>query len=134
MGEKAQESYRRALANGRTYDKRVKILVVGQDRVGKTSLCKFLRGERFDRNEPSTNGIKMFLPVKNAGTDAWRNLDNTHVFDHKVIAEMAKESHNATSKPQDEIEEEEEELPTNLGGSKIFKNIRYFFDNIKGSL
>ena len=76
----------------------------------------------------------MYLPVKNAGTDAWRNLDNTHVFDHKVTAEMARESHNATPKPQNEIEEEEEELPTNPGGSKIFENIRNFFDNIKGSL
>lgn len=76
----------------------------------------------------------MFLPAKNAGTDAWRNLDNTHVFDHKVTAEMAKESHNATPKPPDEIEEEEEELLTSAGGSKIFKHIRYFFDNIKGSL
>lgn len=78
----------------------------------------------------------MFLPVKNAGTDAWRNFDNTHVFDHKVTAEMTRESHNATAKPQNEIEEEEiqdqmtaaskEELQTNPGGSKIFKNIRYF--------
>lgn len=76
----------------------------------------------------------MFLPVKNAGTDAWRNLDNTHVFDHKVTAEMAKESLNVTPKTQDEIEEEEEGLPTNPSGSKIFKNIRYSFDKIKGSL
>ena len=144
IGEKAQASYRRALAYGSTYDKRVKILIVGQDRVGKTSLGKFLRGERFDRNEPSTNGVKMFLPVKNAGTDAWRNLDSTHVFDHKVTAEMTRESHNATAKPQNEIEEEEiqdqmtaaskEELQTNPGGSKIFKNIRYFLKTFNVSL
>ena len=69
----------------------------------------------------------MFLPVKNAGTDAWRNLDNTHVFDHKVTVEMARESLNATLNPQNEIEEEEEELSTSPGGSKIFKNIRYIF-------
>ena len=42
---------------GSTYDKRVKVLLVGQDRVGKTSLGKALRGEPFNEAELSTEGV-----------------------------------------------------------------------------
>ena len=93
-GEKALAAFRRALkAGGSTCDKRVKILLVGQDRVGKTSLGKALRGEPFDEAECSTDGVQMIPAVKNAGTGAWRNpapLEHTTVFDHKVAAETAK--------------------------------------------
>ena len=94
-GEKALAAFRRALeTGGSTFDKRVKILLVGQDRVGKTSLGKALRGEPFDEAECSTDGgVQMIPAVKNAGTGAWRNpasLEHTTVFDHKVAAETAK--------------------------------------------
>ena len=90
-GEKALSAYNRALENGRTYDKRVKVLLVGQDRVGKTSLSKYLRGEPFDESEPSTEGVTMIAPVMDAGTDAWRNpvhLEDTTVFDYKMTAKI----------------------------------------------
>ena len=90
-GEKALAAYNKALENGRTYDRRVKVLLVGQDRVGKTSLSKNLRGEPFDESEPSTEGVTMIPPVKNAGTDAWRNpahLEDTDIFDHKMAAKI----------------------------------------------
>ena len=93
-GEKALAAFHRALETGdRTVDKRVKILLVGQDRVGKTSLGKALRGERFDEAECSTDGVQMIPAVKNAGTGAWKNpayLEHTTVFDHKVAAQTAK--------------------------------------------
>lgn len=78
----------------------------------------------------------MIPPIKNAGTGAWRNTDDTHVFDHKVTAEMAKELQSTPTKqsenlPQIETEEEEredqitdaskQELQGNLGGNKIYK-------------
>ena len=59
-------AYRRALKKGKTYDKRVKVLLIGQDRAGKTSVARALRGEAFDEDEPSTNGVKMDEPLKNA--------------------------------------------------------------------
>ena len=94
-GGKALAAYHRALeAGGSTYDKRVKVLLVGQDRVGKTSLGKALRGEPFDETELSTDGVQMFPAVKNAGTDAWRNpasLEHTSLFDHKVAAKTAED-------------------------------------------
>ena len=93
-GGKALAAYHRALeTGGSTYDKRVKVVLVGQDRAGKTSLGKALRGEPFDEAEPSTDGVQVFPAVKNAGTGAWRNpasLEHTTVFDHKVAAETAK--------------------------------------------
>lgn len=93
-GKKALTAYRKALATGRTFDKRVKVLLVGQDRVGKTSLRKALRGEPFVKGEPSTDGVQMIPPVKNAGTDAWQNptsLEHTTVFDHKITAKVTRE-------------------------------------------
>ena len=95
-----------------------------------------MRGEPFDIDEKSTNGVQMIPPVKNAGTDAWRNPDDTHIFDHKVTAEMTKKLQSTKTKqsenpPQNETEEEEsedqitdaskQELQGNLGGNKIYK-------------
>ena len=92
-GEKALAAFHRALeTGGSTYDKRVKILLVGQDRVGKTSLGKALRGEPFDEAECSTDGVQMIPAVKNAGTGAWRNPasgEHVTVYDHKVAAKTA---------------------------------------------
>ena len=92
-GEKALAAFHRALeTGGSTYDKRVKILLVGQDRVGKTSLGKALRGEPFDEAECSTDGVQMTPAVKNAGTGAWRNLapvEHITVYDHKLAAKTA---------------------------------------------
>ena len=92
-GEEALAAFHRALeSGGSTYDKRVKILLVGQDRVGKTSLGKALRGEPFDEAQCSTDGVQMIPAVKNAGTGAWRNppsVEHTTVFDHKVAGKTA---------------------------------------------
>ena len=92
-GGEAVAAFHRALeTGGSTYDKRVKILLVGQDRVGKTSLGKALRGEPFDEAECSTDGVQMIPAVKNAGTGAWRNpasVEHTTAFDHKVAAKTA---------------------------------------------
>ena len=92
-GEKALAAFHRALeTGGSTYDKRVKILLVGQDRVGKTSLGKALRGEPFDEAECSTDGVQMIPAVMNAGTGAWRNpasVGHVTVYDHKIAAKTA---------------------------------------------
>ena len=90
----AREAYRRALETGETFDRRTKIVLIGQDRVGKTSLRRYLRGEAFDKDEASTNGIEMISPVKNAGKGAWRNpdpLEKTSVLDHKSAELVAQE-------------------------------------------
>ena len=100
----ALEAYRRALEKGETFDRRTKIVLIGQDRVGKTSLRRYLRGEAFDKDEASTNGIEMISPVKNAGKGAWRNpapLENTSALDYKwaelVVQELLSSSEEPTS-------------------------------------
>ena len=113
-GEKALAAYNRALGTGRTNDKRVKVLLVGQDRVGKTSLSKYLRGEPFDESEPSTEGVTMIPPVKNAGTDSWRNpahLKGTDIFDHKMTAKITELMSSKLSEPSMETDVAEDQVP-----------------------
>ena len=94
-GDKALAAYHRAIeSGGSTYDKRVTVLLIGQDRVGKTSLGKALRGKPFDETELSTKGVQMIPAIKNAGTGEWRNpsfLEHTTVFDYKVAAKTAED-------------------------------------------
>ncbi len=72
-GAEAKEAYQRALETGKTSDKRVKVFLVGQDRVGKTSVGRSLKGEQFRKDESSTNGVQMDLPLKHVGILPWRN-------------------------------------------------------------
>ena len=111
-GEAALAAYHRALETGRTYDKRTRILLIGQDRVGKTSLGKCLRGEPFDKDEPSTDGVEMIPPVKNAGAGAWRNpafLESTSAFDHKCAEVVTKELLSSSTKQSDSARQFTEE-------------------------
>ena len=114
-GSKALAAYRKGLEEGgSTYDTRVKISLIGQDRVGKTSLGKSLRGELFDKFERSTNGVQMFSFVMNAGTEAWKNpdyLQDVTVFDQKVSEEATKELRKAEYQPMAKnLSDEHEEL------------------------
>ena len=58
-GEKAQLAYQRALKDGAVNVYRGRVLLIGQDRAGKTSLKKSLIGLPFDRKEKSTDGIEV---------------------------------------------------------------------------
>ena len=56
---KAQLAYERALQEGYVTVYRGRILLIGQDRAGKTSLKKSLLGLPFDSEEQSTEGIEV---------------------------------------------------------------------------
>ena len=56
-GKLALEAYNNALAEGNAFVKRVPLMLIGQDRSGKTSLKKSLKGIVFDPDEDSTRGI-----------------------------------------------------------------------------
>ena len=58
-GEKAQRAYQRALKDGAVSVYRGRVLLIGQDRAGKTSLKKSLIGLPFNRKEKSTDGIEV---------------------------------------------------------------------------
>ena len=67
------QAYYEALRDGETRNNRIPIIIVGSDRVGKSSLRKHLLGLPFHIAEPSTNGIKVDvveLTAENA-KDRW---------------------------------------------------------------
>jgi len=66
------EAYNKALAEGKTFDKRVPVMLIGQDRSGKTSLKKSLRGEPFNQNEESTVGIDVDPSLFQVSTEIWK--------------------------------------------------------------
>jgi len=48
------------LAAGREVDRTVKLVVLGNGRIGKTQLCRHLRGLGFDPHSTSTHGVQVF--------------------------------------------------------------------------
>jgi len=58
-GPEAKFSYERALKTGHAKVYRARIILIGQDRAGKTSLKKSLLGMPFNPNEQSTDGIEI---------------------------------------------------------------------------
>ena len=58
-GEKAQLAYQSALKYGAVNVYRGRVLLIGQDRAGKTSLKKSLIGLPFNPKEKSTDGIEV---------------------------------------------------------------------------
>ena len=58
-GHRAQLAYEKALKDGYVKVYRGRIILIGQDRAGKTSLKKSLLGLPFDPKEQSTEGIEV---------------------------------------------------------------------------
>jgi internalin A len=56
---KALRHYYRALSEGSVKHNQVKLLLVGNGRVGKTSIVSRLIDNQFDENQPSTHGIQL---------------------------------------------------------------------------
>ena len=59
QGEQAKSAYLQALRDGSVNVYRGRILLIGQDRAGKTSLKKSLTGRPFNSKEQSTEGIQV---------------------------------------------------------------------------
>ena len=58
-GPEAKRAYENALRNGKVKVYRGRIMLIGQDRAGKTSLKKNLVGMPFDPQQQSTDGIEV---------------------------------------------------------------------------
>ena len=58
-GPGAKRAYENALKNGKVKVYRGRIMFIGQDRAGKTSLKKHLLGLPFDPDEQSTDGVEV---------------------------------------------------------------------------
>jgi internalin A len=53
------QAWRNDLAQGCAEQSELKLFVLGNGRVGKTQICRLLRGEAFDPGVPSTHGIQL---------------------------------------------------------------------------
>ena len=77
-GEKAQLAYQSALKYGAVNVYRGRVLLIGQDRAGKTSLKKSLIGLPFNPKEKSTDGIEVDPSKFQLDVDEvknWRPID-----------------------------------------------------------
>ena len=104
-GGKAKAAYKRALEHGKTCDIRVRVMLIGQDHAGKTSVKRSLKGEKFNRDEASTAGVQMDPPLLRVGVRPWKpstqSDETTTVFDHKSAQLVARQ----LSGSSDELEE-----------------------------
>ena len=71
-GPLAFEVYNNALAEGQACVKRVPLMIVGQDRSGKTSVKKSLKGICFNPDEDSTLGIEVDRYDFKVTTEIWK--------------------------------------------------------------
>ena len=79
-GQRARFVYQRALRDGAVSVQRSRILLIGQDRAGKTSLKKSLIGLPFNRNENSTEGIEVDPSIFQVHADEvknWQPIDKS---------------------------------------------------------
>lgn len=71
-GPLALEAYKNALTEGETHVKRVPVMLIGQERSGKTSLQKSLKGKPFNPDEGSTVGIDIDPSHFKLSTEIWK--------------------------------------------------------------
>ena len=98
-GPSALEAYKKALEGGKTSVKRVPVMLIGQDRAGKTSLKKSLKGICFDPNEDSTVGIEVDPSYFSVSTETWKigektqdeDLDTMISFDYHMALTMTEQ-------------------------------------------
>ena len=91
-GPRAKEAFVKALRIGKVKVHRVRIMFIGQDRAGKTSLKKSILGLPFDRNEQSTVGIEVNPSLFEIDVDQVKNWQPTEEkgFSSQFAKEVAK--------------------------------------------
>ena len=141
-GPLALEAYKRALAEGKTCDKRVPVMLIGQDRSGKTSLKRSLRGEPFNPAEESTVGIDVDPSHFKVSTEIWkigekdqeRNSETSISYEYhaaRATVEKLKEEQMAPS-PKERVPETKQsgnipmvdKVPASPTGSTVRQNDR----------
>ena len=71
-GSMAIKAYKKALEQGMTRVMRVPIMIIGQERSGKTSLKKSLKGQLFNPEEESTHLIERDPSYFSVTTEMWK--------------------------------------------------------------
>ena len=76
-GRRAKLVYENALKTGKVKVNRARIMLIGQDRAGKTSLKKSFLGLPFDPGEESTDGIEVWPSKFEVDIDRVKNWKRT---------------------------------------------------------
>ncbi|XP_068712717.1 uncharacterized protein [Montipora foliosa] len=114
-GPRAVKAFNSALKDGTALVRRLPIMIVGQHRVGKTSLKKSLTGEAFSATQASTEGIETDPSHFKISMEVWRtgqkgievDVDSKVFFDRHVASLMVKS-----------LKGEQEKMP----GVSVFKS------------
>ncbi|XP_067049428.1 uncharacterized protein [Acropora muricata] len=129
-GPRALEAYNRALTEGRTRVRRIPIMLIGQDRSGKTSLKKSLQGLLFNPDEDSTVGIDVDPSYFKVTTEIWKTGEQkdqaankeeiSASFEHhvaRVVVENLREQELTSEvKTMDKLKDLENEIPEDHQG------------------
>ena len=114
-GPQAVKAYNKALTGGKACIKRIPVMLIGQERTGKTSLKKSLKGEIFNEKEESTVGIETDPSYFKVSTEIWKGgkeeeeveFEPEDQFEHlaaaKVICEFLREQR---ASPESDAESE----------------------------
>ena len=86
-GLRARLAYENALKTGKIKLYRTRIMLIGQDRAGKTSLKKSFLGLPFDPNEQSTDGIEVDPSKFEIDIDQVKNWQRTD--EHLGVSQFA---------------------------------------------
>ena len=107
-GPGAQIAYENALKTGKVKVYRARIMLIGQDRAGKTSLRKSFLGLPFDPEEQSTDGIEVDPSKFEVDTDLVKNWKRT---DEKLeVSQFAADLARMVARQLQENADDEEEL------------------------
>ena len=112
-GPLALKAYQKALSEGRTCINRVPIMLIGQDRSGKTSLSKSLRAQAFDPEEDSTVGINVDPSYFKVSTNIWKpgekdqgaNFEGAFLYEHHAARLTVENLNQEESIPREESPE-----------------------------
>jgi len=109
-GIEAEHAFQRALKKGKVRVYRGRVMLIGQNRAGKTSLKKSLLGLTFDPGEPSTDGIE--IDPSRFEVDVNRVINWQLVKNEKFTSEFADDIARLVVGELTKKGDEEEEKPT----------------------
>ena len=113
-GPGAQIAYENALKTGKVKVYRARIMLIGQDRAGKTSLKKSFLGLPFDPQEESTDGIEVDPSKFEVDTDLVKNWKRT---DEKLeVSQFAADLARMVARELQENADDEEEGDEEING------------------
>ena len=107
-GPRAKLAYENALKSGKVKVYQARIMLIGQDRAGKTSLKKSFLGLPFDPEEESTDGIEVDPSKFEVNIDQVKNWKRT---DEKLgVSQFASDLAKMVAMKLQEIDDEAEDL------------------------